>query len=200
LAEKADLNRDTVFNIEKSVVQARGGSMEKIVQAFASNGVEFIDNQGVRLKPTGIDIYDGPDRFNEFYDFLYDHLKRDGGHVCLSIYDETTLVKHRKTPELHRKRMKELIDRGDVTFRVLATKSDFVAYDYVQFKWQPQEHATPTGFYAFGDCLALMSFVDPRSPYIVVIQSGPLAEAYRQSFEIAWKNAKEPPMPKRKKS
>ena len=193
LATKSGLNRDTVFNIEKGVVQARGGSLDKIVQAFSNSGVEFIENQGVRLKPTGIDIYDGADTFDKFYDFLYNHLKSKGGEVCLSIYDETLPAKHRKNPELHRERMKELIDRGDVGFRVLATKSDFISHGYVQFKYQPQEHATPTGFYAFGDCLALLSFVNPNSPYIVVVQSGPLTEAYRQSFEISWKSAKKPP-------
>ncbi|MDD3289225.1 MAG: helix-turn-helix transcriptional regulator, partial [Alphaproteobacteria bacterium] len=193
LAAQAGLSRDTVFNIEKGVVQARGGSMEKIVQAFSNNGVEFTDNQGVRFKPTGIDIYDGAENFDRFYDFLYNHLKQNGGEVCLSIYDETLPTKHRRNPELHRNHMKELVDRGDVTFRVLTTKSDFVSYGYVKFKWQPQQSATPTGFYAFGDCLALLSFVNPSSPYIVVIQSGPLTEAYRQGFNIAWNNAEEPP-------
>lgn len=194
LASKAGLNRDTVFNIERGTVQARGGSLEKIAQAFSNSGVEFIENQGVRLKPTGIDIYDGVEMFDQFYDFLYNHLKKEGGEVCLSIYDETLPAKYRKDPDLHRHRMKELTDRGDVTFRIIATKSDFKTHGYVQFRSQPNQLPNPTGFYAFGDCLALLSFADSNSPYIVVVRSGPLTEAYRQSFNIAWNNAQSPPV------
>ena len=39
---------DTIFKIENGVTQARGASIDKIVQAFAAGGVEFSDNQGVR--------------------------------------------------------------------------------------------------------------------------------------------------------
>ncbi len=72
------------------------------------------------------------------------HLKRRGGDVCLSAGDESLLAKYRTNKELHRKRMRELVERGDVTFRILATKSDFKSFNgYAQFKWQPQEYAAP---------------------------------------------------------
>ena len=193
LANAAGLTKQGISKIEDGSVQPRGGTIADIIRVFNERGIDFTENQGVRLKPTGVDIYDGAEAFDDFYDFLYDHLKQNGGEVCLSIYDEDLPAKHRKNPELHRSRMKKLIDRGDVTFKILATKSDFIAHGYVQFKWLPQQQPTPTGFYAFGDCLALLSFVNPRSPYIVLIKSGPIAEAYRQGFGIAWDNAQNPP-------
>ena len=192
LAAKAGLTRETVSKIENDSVQAREETVAKIVRAFNDQSVEFIDGQGVRLKPTGIDVYDGADKIEQFYDFLYSHLKRYGGNVCLSIYDENILAKYRKDPNLHRNRMKELFEYGSVSFRIIATKSDFISHGYAKFKYLPDNHATMTGFYAFGDCLALMSFVNVNSPYIIVIQSGPIAEAYRQSFDVSWDNAKEP--------
>ncbi|MDX2028383.1 MAG: helix-turn-helix domain-containing protein [Alphaproteobacteria bacterium] len=196
LAAKAGLSRDTVFNIEKGIVQARGGSMEKIIQAFASNGIEFTDNQGVKVKPTGVDIYEGEERFNEFYDFLYEHLKLKGGEVCLSIADETLLSKYRKNPVAHYERMQDLSDRGVIkSFRILANKSNFASkYPYNTYKWQPRSSIAPTAFYTFGDCLALISFVHNPPPYVVVLQSAPIADSYRQAFDIAWAAAKEPPV------
>ena len=193
LGKRTNLSRETIANIESERTQPREGSLERIAKAFDDAGVDFTDNEGVRLKSTGVDVYEGPETFDKFYQFLYEHLRDHSGEVCLYTYDETLPAKFRKNPEIHRKRMKELIDRGDVTFRVLATISDFITHGYVQFKWLPQQQPTPTGFYAFGECLALLSFVNPKSPYIVVIKSAPLAEAYRQSFEVAWQNADEPP-------
>ncbi len=193
LAEKANLSRETISNIENGTVQAREATLHGIARVFDTNGVEFIDNQGVRFKPTDITVYDGLDAFEAYYDFMYEHLKQNGGDVCLSIYDETLLVKFRKDPEIHRNRMRELVKRGDVTFRGLVTKSEFLTHNYMQLKWLPHQYPVSTGFYAFGECLALMSFVDPLSPYVIVIKSGPMTQAYREGFNIAWENAEELP-------
>lgn len=193
LAEKTGLSVDTIRNIEKGRVQGHNTSLEKIVQVFANSGLEFIENQGVRFKPTGVTIYDGVAAFEDFHEFLYLHLKQNGGDVCLSMYDEPLLAKYRKDPEIHRGRMRELVGCGNVSFRILTTKSSWNTRGYIQFKWLPHQRPVPTGFYAFGDCLALMSFVNPQSPYVVVLQSGPITEAYRQGFDIAWDSAEEPP-------
>lgn len=193
LAEKTGLSVDTIRNIEKGRVQGHNTSLEKIVQVFANSGLEFIENQGVRFKPTGVTIYDGVAAFEDFHEFLYLHLKQNGGDVCLSMYDEPLLAKYRKDPEIHRGRMRELVGGGNVSFRILTTNSSWNTRGYIQFKWLPHQRPVPTGFYAFGDCLALMSFVNPQSPYVVVLQSGPITEAYRQGFDIAWDSAEEPP-------
>lgn len=196
LAEKTGLSVDTVRNIEKGRVQGHSTSIEKIIQVFSSSGIEFTENQGVRFRPTGVAVYDGVAAFEDFHEFLYQHLKENGGEVCLSIYDEPLLAKYRKDPEVHRSRMRELVDSGKVNFRILATKSSWNTRGYIQFKYLPNQQPLPTGFYAFGDCLALVSFVNPLSPYVVVLQSGPMTEAYRQGFNIAWNSAENPPSEK----
>lgn len=192
LADKAGLTRDTINKIEDDAVQPREGTLNDIRRAFDENGVEFTDNSGVRLKPQGVEIFEGRQRFNEFYDFMYNHLTKFGGDVCCRIYDEFTTAKYRSDPEVHRKHMKELVEKGSVTFRVLAAKSNFSSQGYAQFRKISDELETPTGFYAFGDCLALMSFVREDSPYVVVLHSAELAEGYRQSFNQAWKIAETP--------
>ena len=194
LGEKVGLSHTTIKNLETGVnKRPMLETIEKIVSVFGDAGIEFTDNEGVRRRPEGVEIFEGRDRFEEFYDFMYEHLKRNGGDVCLSIYDETFLVKNRKDPEIHRDRMRGLVKRGDVTFRTLATKSEFVTNGYMQLKWLPNQDPVSTGFYAFGECLALMSFVNPLSPYVIVIKSGQMAKAYREGFNIAWEKAEKPP-------
>ena len=75
------LSRDTVFNIEKGVVQARGASMEKIVQAFLNNGIEFIENGGVRIKQQGVEILSGEKGLCQFFDGVYEYTKAHGGTI-----------------------------------------------------------------------------------------------------------------------
>jgi transcriptional regulator with XRE-family HTH domain len=193
LAKKAGLTREAITRMEDGSVQPREGSIAKIIRAFDQNGLEFIDNQGVRFKPNDIEVFEGPDRFEDFTDFVCDHMKQYGGDVCISAVDEGQFAKHRKDPENYRKRMKELVDSGNVRVRILATWSKFTS-SFAQFKWQPQQQGvTPTSFYAFGKCLALISFAQEPPPYVVLHKSGPFAEAYKHAFEIAWENAKEPP-------
>jgi hypothetical protein len=61
---------------------------------------------------------------------------------------------------------------------------------YADYRRPALPTSRPTSFYAFGDCLALISFVRDNPPYVVLIQSAPLAAAYRQHFEAVWKDAK----------
>jgi transcriptional regulator with XRE-family HTH domain len=196
LAKHTGVSEPTIHRLENGIGKAEAKTQAKIRHTIENKGVEFTDNEGVRFKPSDVTIYDGVEAFEKFHEFLYYHLKEIGGDVCLSIYDEPALAKYRKDPEIHRGRMRELYGNGKSKFRILTTKSTWNTRGYITFKWLPDQRATPTGFYAFGDCLALVSFVNPLSPYIVVLQSGPITEAYRQGFNIAWEQAKEPPKAK----
>jgi transcriptional regulator with XRE-family HTH domain len=197
LAKKSGLSLDTIFKIENGASQARGVSIDKITQAFSSGGVEFIDNEGVRRKSSGVDVYEGAERFNDFYDFLYNHLKDNGGEACLSIVDERLLSKYRRDPTQHYERMQDLSDRGIIkSFRILANKSNFASkYPYNEYKWQTDSVISPTAYYTFGDCLALISFEHSPAPYVVVLKSAPIADSYRKAFNSAWSSAKKPPAP-----
>lgn len=195
LANKTGLARETIFKMERGTANPKPETVARIVHAFMDEGIEFIDNEGVRRRPQGIEVFEGPERFNEFYDFLYEHLRVKGGDVCLSITDERLLSKYRKNPVAHYERMQELSDRDVIkSFRILAGESNFASdHPYNLYKWQPSLSLSPTAFYTFGDCLALISFVHSPAPYVVVLHSAPLAEAYRQAFDVAWDAAEAPP-------
>jgi transcriptional regulator with XRE-family HTH domain len=194
LAKLSGVSEPTIHRFENGVNEPETRTANKILEAFDKHGVEFSYHQGVRFKPNNIDVYDGIERFNDFYNFFYEHLDQFGGDVCLSIYNEPPLQKFRKDPNIHRRRMKKLHNQKKLrSFRILATISHFNPCGYAAYRWLPKQPPTQTAFYAFGDCLALMSFVNEKSPYIIVIRSGPLAEGYRQNFNIAWQLGEPPP-------
>lgn len=188
LAQRIGMSRVSIQNIERGDARPKPETIEKITRAFSDVGIEFTDNEGVRRRPEGIEIFEGVDRFQQFYEFLYQHMLEHGGEVCLSVVDERLLAKYRRNPEEQRQRMRKLVKAGAVTYRVLVTIGDFTG-DYVEYRKQPAHAAAPTAFYAFGECLALISFPQKNAPHVVVIRSEPLTQAYRQSFQAAWENA-----------
>jgi len=194
LAPRAGLSVTAVQNIETGVIP-KASTIERIVNAFSGAGIEFTDNEGVRRKPQGVEIFEGPERFEEFTNFVFEQVKEHGGHICLSVTDERLFSKYRTNTAEYYEKMQDLFNRGVIkSFRILANKSNFATkYTYNTYKWQPETTMAPTAFYTFADYLALISFEHSNPPYVLLIQSAPLADSYRRAFDVAWAAGKEPP-------
>ena len=63
--KSADVARETISKIEAGLVQPHEKTMASIARVFDENGVEFTANEGVRLKPRSMEIYEGEDGFAE---------------------------------------------------------------------------------------------------------------------------------------
>ena len=87
--------------------------------------------------------------------------------------------------------MKALVDTGRVNVRILAEESNFNSV-FAEMRKSAQKSTAPSSFYAFGKCLALISFTHNPAPYVVLLKSGPFAEAYRQAFNESWERAEIP--------
>ena len=198
LGDHAGVHRQTIANIESGHTHPQADSIGRIKQALNDAGVEFLANQGVRLKSSDVEIYEGPERFEDFIDFVYEQIATHGGHICLSVTDESLFSKYRKDTKDHYERMQKLYDQGGFkSFRILANKSNFATdYTYNTYKQLPGEALAPTAFYTFANYLALISFAHTTPPYVLVVKSTPLASSYRQAFDIAWVTATEPPKAK----
>jgi len=191
LAAAAGIGTATAFTVKTGKHQPQPRIRAKIRAALEREGIEFTDFDGVRRRPQDIEVFIGIDRFQEFTEFVYQYLVKNGGDVCISADDETQFQKYRRNVKQYREHMTELVKRGDVTVRILASESTFIPL-FTQMKWQPRASASPTSFYAFGACLALISFDYDPAPYVVLHKTGPFAAAYRQAFNAAWANAKDP--------
>ena len=192
LAERSGISKPTLHRFENGTNEPEIRTTEKLLNVFNDHGIIFTENDGVRRHHQDIEVYIGVDRFQEFTEFVYQYLVKYGGDVCISVVDETQFQKYRRDVARYRERMTELVKRGDITVRILASESTFIPL-FTQMKWQPRQGSTLTSFYAFGNCLALISFDHDPAPYVALHKSGPFAEAYRQAFNVAWRHAKPPP-------
>jgi len=201
LAEASGVSVSTVFAAKTGKHKPQPEVHAKIKKALEQHGIEFLDFNGVRQRPEGIQVFQGIEGFSEFYDLVFDYLRDNGGDVCIGGSDASLYTKYRANPEVHRKRMAELADeREDLRVRILCQEGDynFVATSYASYRWQPKEYFSPTTFYTFGDYLALISFFHNPAPHVVVITSKAYADAYKKSFNEMWEKAKEPPPRKEK--
>ena len=195
LATAAGLGRNTLNRTINDTASTKDDTLASIRRVLESRGVEFLENQGVRVKPHSMETFEGREGFTRFYEVLHEHLRAHGGDICVSGADEKLFAKYRDNPEQHRQRMAELLKKQpDLKMRILVAEGDynFTASNYATYKWQPKEHFSPTAFYVFGDCLALISFTNDPAPLVVLIKSAAFAEAYRHSFNMAWIMAREP--------
>lgn len=199
LARASGIAVSSIKNIENDQTAARKETLDDIKRALESAGVEFVSGSGVRMKQTDIQVFEGPTRFSDFYDIVYGHLNQHGGEVCIGGSDATLYSKYRANPEQHRKRMADLVrKRPDIKVRILCQEGDInmVALSYAFYRWQSREFFSPTTFYTFGDYLALISFYSENPPQVILIRNAPYADAYRHTFNQAWRNAKVPPRKK----
>lgn len=195
LASFAGMTKQGISKIEDGSVHPREGTLADILRVFGDRGIEFTENQGVRLKPHNMETFEGREGFTKLYEIIHEHLLAHGGDVCVSGADERLFAKYRDNPELHRQRMADLVkQKPDLKMRILVAENDynFVASSYATYRWQPKEQFSPTAFYVFGDCLALISFAHDPAPLVILIKSAAFAEAYRHSFNMAWLSSKEP--------
>lgn len=188
LAKLAKISHTGLLQLERGEFRARPATADKIVRVFADAGIEFTENEGVRRTPVGIEIFEGHERFHEFTDYVFQHLKAHGGDVCISATDERLFNKYRKEPEQYRQSMKALVNSGKVRVRILAEKSNFNSI-FADMRRLRTQSAAPTSFYAFGQNLAMISFAHQPPPYVALFRNTPFAAAFRQSFEASWDNA-----------
>jgi transcriptional regulator with XRE-family HTH domain len=198
LGKRTDLNPKTITNIEEGRTKPQADSIERIAKALTDAGVDFTPNEGVRIKPSHVEIFEGLERFADFNDFFYEAVRKHGGDICLSVTDERFFAKYMPNTIEHYARMQTLFDTGVFkNFRILANQSNFATkYNYNTYRRQRETSLSPAAFYTFADCLALISFVHPNPPFVVVIRSAPLASSYTLAFDAAWATADEAPPPR----
>ncbi|MDD2324475.1 MAG: helix-turn-helix transcriptional regulator [Alphaproteobacteria bacterium] len=189
LAKHSGLSTAAIHYIENEESSPKRETIEKIAVAFRNAGVEFIENEGVRRAPIGVEIFEGRDRFNDFLIQVEAYLEQFGGDVFASITNECAFQKAVKNIEAYRKKMLDLAKTGKIRGRILAADGNFKR-TWADLRRQKKIIGMPdVSFYAYGDNLALISFDHQTPPYVVLHKAGPFAAAYRFAFDAAWKEA-----------
>jgi len=202
LAAKAGLTRESIKKIEDETVQPREGTLADIIQVFGEHGVEFTDNTGIRIKPQGVELLTGHSGLCQFFDGVYEHVRKHGGLIQQTGIDEEMFSEYLGDYSLvHIKRMAELVrERRDIKVHSLIREGDtnFACSEYAEYRWLPKAQFDPVPFYIYGDTLAIMSFQSVPAPIIVVHEIPAITHAYKKQFATMWKLSKDPMKAKKK--
>jgi len=199
LAAKAGLTRETVSKIENDSVQARETTIEKISQTFNAYSVEFLPDEGVKIKSDSVRKLEGFENFKFFMDQVYEAAKEkysyDGTKpICICNLDNSLFRKYmRDYYSVHVERLKKLDGLIIKSLAAEIDKNHVQGATYLTYRYLKELKAVVAPFYVFGDKFALIDFDVPNPPRILMIDSSALAKSYRDQFEIMWKNAAELP-------
>src|SRR5271154_6814788 len=81
LARKSGLTRVTVSKIESDLVQPQEKTLASIIAVFDKHGIEFLEDEGVKIRKQQIRIYSGKAGYRQFLDHIYETLKPEGGRI-----------------------------------------------------------------------------------------------------------------------
>ncbi len=199
LSKASKVSQETIKNIEHGIFRPQETTEEAIIKAFAAQNVEFTECDGVRKNQNKVHTYTGERGFKDFLDDVYDAAKKqhegiDGGgkSICMSNVDDKFFIKHLNDYSLfHAKRMVELGDK--VRVRILVKESATIKIpgkDYREYRVHSSVVDGNVPFYVYGDNLGILIFEEGKEPQIVVVSSALVAKAYRDQFNVLWKNAK----------
>jgi transcriptional regulator with XRE-family HTH domain len=202
LAELVGVNKDTLSSFENGNRYPRDHTIEKVIEVFAENGVEFTPDEGVKMRRGDLIKFDGVEGFKKFMDDIYLVAKnstpeeQEAYPICCSNVDDKLyidllgdfMVEHirRMTALKLKTRVHILIQDKPYSYR-----SEEVDWGYRQYRRYPEniKLVGDTIFYAYGRKLAILMLSGEGSPQIIVIDSPLAAKAYREQFFLTWQMA-----------
>lgn len=187
LAKEAGLTRVTISKIESDLVQPQEKTLASIITAFDKYGVEFTDEEGVKIRKHQIRVFSGSAGYKQFLDHIYSVMK-DGGAICqFNLSDGSNLVHADDYAEKHLERMGKI---PNLNARVLTVEGDYnFSAHYCKYRWLSKNNKTLMPYYVYNDYIEMPIYRTDHSVEIISIHSKQLAEKYKEQFELFWGGA-----------
>lgn len=196
LADTLDLARKTILRIENSQSPGSRTNMDKIRSFFEQNGIEFLENNGLRRKENTITTLTGRDGLSFFRRDMLDTIRLFNGSVKTTNPDGTIFT--RVNGEEQEKQYVETMQSiKNLDFKGLVAEGDYCASSdsYAQVRWIPKGQFMVTPFYLYGEKLAII--LNEEEIKILLIHHPLVAHAYEVQFNLMWEKAIIPPKTKK---
>jgi transcriptional regulator with XRE-family HTH domain len=201
VATETGIARSTIYKITAGTATYRDETMNKIREVLETRGIEFTPGEGVRRKPASVDVLNGREGLQKFFNGVHEYASKHGGTIVMFGIDETTFIAT-ITPEFSQDYLKRMTEvsrtRGDLKVLSIACEGDinFCASDYNEYRWISKDIFQAVPFYIYGETLAIMDFDTEPGPTIMLLKSRAITNAYRKQFQAFWKMAFTPPSTK----
>ena len=187
LADKAGLTRITIRQIENDLVQPQEKTLAKIYAVFDKFGVEFLPDEGMRIRKQDTRTYSGKAGYRQLLDHIYETLKKGGnirqfnfGDMRYAPYEEAFVTEH----------IVRMSNIDGLDARVLEIDGETPnPVAYCSYRDLDKKFKEMAPWYLYGDYLVLSLNEGGGKREFITVQSKLLAERYLKEFDIFWKMA-----------
>ncbi|MDX2028331.1 MAG: helix-turn-helix transcriptional regulator [Alphaproteobacteria bacterium] len=190
LAELSGVSLPSINNIERAIASPRAGTLRKIRQTMEDQGVEFLDDSGVRLKKEPFEIlqYDGPDFIEKQNDDLFHCMQSAGDEVVACSLDESMFPKH-APDQVMRYASHQL--KTDFRERILVREGDMYFLTHLHcYRWLPKTLIGKVPYLVYKNRFVLIMWEARR---VVIVKNQAIADSFRTQFEYLWTLGKKLP-------
>lgn len=191
LAREAGLTRVTISKIESDSVQPQEKTLACIIAAFDKYGVEFTEDEGVKMRRHEVRIFSGNSGYRQFLDHIY-HVMKDGGRIRQFNASDGVYLPHAADyVDIHLQRMAKV---PNLDARVLVSKGDrnFPA-TYCTYRWLDDTANVLMPYYVYNDFIEMPMLNGDSNIEVISIHSRQLADKFSEQFDIFWRVATVPP-------
>ena len=186
LADKCNLTKATIANIENDKHHLTSKTANKIHQAFRSAKVEFLINDGIRSKFDIVKTLDGREGVIYLLNYIYDSVKDVGGCVKISGIEKKSLIKiiDNEYLEMHENRMEKV---NNLSSKILSSdEAEDIEYkSYREYRQIPSEYFFPLPIYIYDRKVAFV-MLDPLR--VLLIENFHLFLVNSNQFDMIWDN------------
>jgi len=186
LADKCNLTKATIANIENDKHHLTSKTANKIHQAFRNAKVEFLINDGIRSKFDIVKTLDGREGVIYLLNDIYDSVKDVGGCVKISGIEKKSLTKiiNNEYLEMHENRMEKV---NNLSSKILSSDGaeDIEYKSYREYRQIPSEYFFPLPIYIYDRKVAFV-MLDPLR--VLLIENFHLFLVNSNQFDMIWDN------------
>ncbi|MCL2504812.1 MAG: helix-turn-helix domain-containing protein [Alphaproteobacteria bacterium] len=187
LADKAGLTRITIRQIENETVQPQEKSMAKIYAVFDKFGVEFLPDEGMRIRKQDVRSYSGKAGYRQFLDHVFETLKKGGNIRQFNFGDMRYLPNEEAFVADHFLRMGTI---NGLDARVIETENETKhKLQYCDYRNLDKKFKDMSPWYLYGEYLTLSLYEAGGKREFITIRSKLLTERYLKEFDIFWNMA-----------
>jgi transcriptional regulator with XRE-family HTH domain len=190
LARAAGVTRVTVSNIEADIVSPQERTLKSLLEVFDKHGVEFLADEGVRIRRNEIRVFSGKAGYRQFLDHIYEVMQDAGGRICQMTSDGKYLPYADDYIDVHLERM-ATVPNLDARVLTLEGDTNFSA-TYCTYRWLDKSYGALLPFYVYGDYVVMSLHEGSHKRELVSIRSKLLAERHVEQFDFFWAKAAAP--------
>lgn len=192
LAEKAELSVNSLNNIEREVGSPRVDSMHAIRDALVSEGIEFLDRDGVRFSGEQLEIekVEGPDVLAALYEEMLKSCTTDNNEVLIMGKDNSRFHHYDHIDLLLAyKRFEDAAIKNGIRERAIFLENDtnFLG-SRNHYRWIPKELFAAVPMTIYSNNVAIILWGPPVR--MIIIRNPGIATTFRHHFEAVWMLAK----------